>query len=410
MSHTSKDIVGTLGNELEGKTIIHCITSSISCFLAPQISRKLMRYGAKVIPVLSPEAAKFINPLIFEWATGEIPITKIEGQVEHVKYAGISANKADLILIAPITANSVSKLANGIMDTTVTLVAGTALGNKIPTIIVPTMHEVMLYNPAIKDNLEKLEKMGVEILYPRIEEEKAKIPETDEIVEYCLRALNDSSLKNKTVLVTAGPTQAFFDGIRFISNPSSGKMGFAIANEAWRKGAKVKLVYGNTSSQPSEYLDETVFTKTGDEMLVEVKNSLSKQHYDIVILAAAMNDFKPKEVRDEKISSRESLKIELEPADKLADIIKEISPNSILVLFKAEYKKEDEELSEAALKRMKQAKADYIVANDVSIKKYGFQSDDNRVVILDTNNESIWIEGTKNLIAKELLKIIKLEK
>lgn len=410
MSHTSKDIVGTLGNELEGKTIIHCITSSISCFLAPQISRKLMRYGAKVIPVLSPEAAKFINPLIFEWATGEIPITKIEGQVEHVKYAGISANKADLILIAPITANSVSKLANGIMDTTVTLVAGTALGNKIPTIIVPTMHEVMMYNPAIKDNLEKLEKMGVEILYPRIEEEKAKIPETDEIVEYCLRALSSSSLKNKTVLVTAGPTLAFIDGIRFISNPSSGKMGFAIANEAWRRGAKVKLVYGNTSSQPPEYLDETVFTKTGDEMLVEVKNSLNKQHYDLVILAAAMNDFKPKEVRDEKISSKESLKIEFEPIDKLADIIKEISPNSTLVLFKAEYKKGDDELCETALKRMKQAKADYIVANDVSTEKYGFQSDDNRVVVIDSNNESLWIEGSKKLVAKELLKIIKLEK
>ena len=410
MSHTSKDIVGTLGNELEGKTIIHCITSSISCFLAPQISRKLMRYGAKVIPVLSPEAAKFINPLIFEWATGEIPITKIEGQVEHVKYAGISANKADLILIAPITANSVSKLANGIMDTTVTLVAGTALGNKIPTIIVPTMHEVMMYNPAIKDNLEKLEKMGVEILYPRIEEEKAKIPETDEIVEYCLRALSSSSLKNKTVLVTAGPTLAFIDGIRFISNPSSGKMGFAIANEAWRRGAKVKLVYGNTSSQPPEYLDDTVFTKTGDEMLVEVKNSLNKQHYDLVILAAAMNDFKPKEVRDEKISSKESLKIEFEPIDKLADIIKEISPNSTLVLFKAEYKKGDDELCETALKRMKQAKADYIVANDVSTEKYGFQSDDNRVVVIDSNNESLWIEGSKKLVAKELLKIIKLEK
>ena len=296
------------------------------------------------------------------------------------------------------------------MDTTVTLVAGTALGNKIPTIIVPTMHEVMMYNPAIKDNLEKLEKMGVEILYPRIEEEKAKIPETDEIVEYCLRALSSSSLKNKTVLVTAGPTLAFIDGIRFISNPSSGKMGFAIANEAWRRGAKVKLVYGNTSSQPPEYLDETVFTKTGDEMLVEVKNSLNKQHYDLVILAAAMNDFKPKEVRDEKISSKESLKIEFEPIDKLADIIKEISPNSTLVLFKAEYKKGDDELCETALKRMKQAKADYIVANDVSTEKYGFQSDDNRVVVIDSNNESLWIEGSKKLVAKELLKIIKLEK
>ena len=149
MSHPSQSIVGTLGKELEGKVILHCVTSSISCFLAPQISRKLMRYGAKVIPVLSTEAAKFIDPMIFEWATGEKPITVIEGQVEHVKYTGLSEDKVDLVLLAPITANSLSKIANGIMDTTVTLIAGTALGNKIPMIMVPTMHEVMMNNPAI---------------------------------------------------------------------------------------------------------------------------------------------------------------------------------------------------------------------------------------------------------------------
>jgi len=158
MSHISKDITGTLSNELEGKTIIHCITSSISCFLAPQISRLLMRHGARVIPVLSPEAAKFVNPMIFEWATGEKSVIVIEGEVEHVKYAGLSKDKADLILIAPITANSISKIATGVMDTSVTLMTGTALGNNLPVIIVPTMHEVMMHNPAVKENLEKLRK------------------------------------------------------------------------------------------------------------------------------------------------------------------------------------------------------------------------------------------------------------
>ncbi|MHA1447696.1 MAG: flavoprotein, partial [Candidatus Heimdallarchaeaceae archaeon] len=195
MSHISKDITSTLGSELEGKTVIHCVTSSISCYLAPQISRKLMRHGAKVIPVLSPEAAKFINPLIFEWATGEKPIIVIEGEVEHVKYAGLSKEEADLILVAPITANSISKIATGIMDTPVTLITGTALGSKIPVIMVPTMHEVMMHNPAVKENLEKLKGMDVEILNPLIEEDKAKIPETDEIVEFCLRKLGNQSLE-----------------------------------------------------------------------------------------------------------------------------------------------------------------------------------------------------------------------
>ena len=407
MTHPSKDIVGSLGNELDGKIILHCVTSSISCFLAPQISRLLMRYGAKVINVLSPEAAKFIDPLIFEWATGEVPITQIEGKIEHVEYAGISESKADLILIAPITANSISKIANGIMDTAVTLIAGTALGNELPMIIVPTMHEVMMYNPAVKANLDKLSNMNVEILYPKVEEEKAKIPETEEIVEYCIRSLTKPSLKDKKILVTAGPTRAYIDGIRFISNPSSGKMGFAIAQESWRRGAKVKVVYGTTPMPPQNFLTDTVSVKTGDEMLAEVEKTLESENYDIVILAAAMNDFKPIEVIDDKISSTEKLDLELRPAGKLADRIKTISPLVKLVLFKAEYKKNDSELKDAAVKRLKQAQADYIVANDVSVKEFGFESDFNRVILIDSSENSTIIEGSKIDVSKEIFNKIK---
>ncbi|NPD90199.1 MAG: bifunctional phosphopantothenoylcysteine decarboxylase/phosphopantothenate--cysteine ligase CoaBC, partial [Asgard group archaeon] len=335
MSHPSQGIVGTLGNELEGKVILHCVTSSISCFLAPQISRKLMRYGAKVIPVLSTEAAKFIDPMIFEWATGEKPITVIEGQVEHVKYAGLSEDKVDLVLLAPITANSLSKIANGIMDTTVTLIAGTALGNKIPMIMVPTMHEVMMNNPAIIENITKLKEMKVTFISPRVEEEKAKIPEDEEIVEVCLRQLYNKSLKNKKILVTAGPTRAYIDGIRFISNPSSGKMGYSIALEAWRRSAEVKLVYGSSLLEHPLILENTVNVDTVKEMYDEVINLLETEQYDYVILAAAMNDFELENVLDKKVSSSESLELKLQPTKKLADRIKEISPNSKLILFKA---------------------------------------------------------------------------
>ncbi len=405
MSHTSKDIIGTEGSELDGKVIIHCITSSISCFLAPQISRKLMRHGAKVIPVLSPEAAKFIDPLIFEWATGELPITVIEGQVEHVKYAGLSEEKADLILIAPITANSISKIACGIMDTPVTLIAGTALGNDIPLIMVPTMHEVMMNNQAIKENIQKLRDMNVTFISPRVEEEKAKIPEQAEIVETCIRMLYNKKLQGKKVLVTAGPTRAYIDGIRFISNPSSGKMGYSIALEAWRRGAEVQLVYGSSLIQPPGIINDAIKVETAEEMHNKVTKLIQENQFDYIILAAAMNDFVAEEIRDAKVSSKEGWEIKLQPTEKLADKIKELSPNSQLVLFKAEYKKSDEELVEIAKKRMKETNADFIISNDVSDKKYGFESDFNRVAISFKQelDEDIWFEGSKLEVAKAIL-------
>ncbi|MCG3215463.1 MAG: bifunctional phosphopantothenoylcysteine decarboxylase/phosphopantothenate--cysteine ligase CoaBC [Candidatus Heimdallarchaeota archaeon] len=408
MSHISKEIVGTLGYELEGKVIIHCITSSISCFLAPQISRKLMRHGAKVIPVMSPEAAKFINPMIFEWATGEKPIVLIEGQVEHVRYAGLSKEKADLILIAPITANSISKIATGIMDTSVTLIAGTALGNKIPTIIVPTMHEVMMHNPAIKENIQKLEQMGVQIILPRVEEEKAKIPEIEEIVNVCIRELYTESLENKKILITAGPTRAFIDGIRFISNPSTGKMGYAIALEAWRRGGRIKLVYGVSHVEPPYIVGDTVKTESAEEMLETVKKSITEESYDYVILVGAMNDFEPEEKIDIKTTSSDKWELKLKPTKKLADIIKEISPSSKLILFKAEYKKPIEELTKIALERMQSAKADMIVANDVSTKEFGFESDSNSVIIISSEGEQMLVEDTKLNVAKKFLDFMEL--
>ena len=406
MSHISSDIIGTLGNELECKKIIHCITSSISCFLASQISRKLMRYGARVIPVMSPEAAKFIDPMIFEWATGEKPIVQIEGQVEHVKYAGLSKEKADLILIAPITANSISKIATGVMDTSVTLLAGTALGNKIPMIMVPTMHEVMMHNPAVEENIERLKKMGVQLIFPRIEEEKAKIPELDEIVERCLREIYNKELRDKRILVTAGPTRVFIDGIRFISNPSTGKMGYAIALEAWRRGGSVKLVYGSSHVEPPHIIENNVQTESVDDMFDEVKKSISEEQYDYIILAGAMNDFEPEEIQDEKTSSSDKWELKLKPTRKLADIVKELSPSSKLILFKAEYKKTEDDLAKIAMERLQKAKADVIVANDVSTKEFGFEDDSNKVIILNATGERKSVVGSKLEVAKDILDFI----
>ncbi|MHA1685649.1 MAG: bifunctional phosphopantothenoylcysteine decarboxylase/phosphopantothenate--cysteine ligase CoaBC [Candidatus Heimdallarchaeaceae archaeon] len=402
IGHPSNTIIGTLGNELENKTIIHCVTSSISCFLAPMISRELMRHGAEVITVLSPEAAKMVHPMIFEWATGKPPIISIEGQVEHVQFAGLSASRADLILVAPITANSISKIANGIMDTAVTLITGTALGNKIPVVIVPTMHEIMMYNPAVVSNIEKLKEMGVTVLMPRIEEEKAKIPEKEEIVNHCIRLLYKNSLTERKILVTAGPTRAYMDRIRFISNPSSGKMGYTIALEAWWRNGKVTLVTGPGSASVPKDLEDIKYVEQPQEMFDAVVEELIKEQHDIVILAAAMNDFAPSKIVDEKRKSDDTWTLTLQPVRKLADEIKQVSPETLLVLFKAEFQKTDEELVEIALKRMKNANADLIVANDVAKKDFGFSSDYNRVAIIRDKDDITWIEGKKIDVAKAI--------
>ncbi|MCK5410014.1 MAG: phosphopantothenoylcysteine decarboxylase, partial [Candidatus Heimdallarchaeota archaeon] len=186
----------------------------------------------------------------------------------------------------------------------------------------------------------------------------------------------------------------------------SGKMGYALALESWRRGAQVKLVYGATLLPPPKVIDDKVNVESAKEMYDQMISALKEEQYDYVILAAAMNDFESEEIRDEKISSTSNLEFKLKPTKKLADAVKETSPISQLVLFKAEYKKSDEELKEIATKRMQNANADLIVANDVSKKQFGFESDLNKVLIIPFEGESQAKEGTKLQIAKLILDTI----
>src|SRR5487761_1056354 len=168
-----KDITGTLGNELSAKRIALCVTASVSITEAPRIARLLMRHGAEVIPVLTPKAAEFVSPMIFEWSTGNAPITKLTGKVEHVEL--VSSKKVDLVLVAPCTANTLGKVAGGISDEPVSTLVCTALGAGIPILIASAMHEPMLRNPIIQQAKEKLEQAGVRFIEGRLIESKSKI-------------------------------------------------------------------------------------------------------------------------------------------------------------------------------------------------------------------------------------------
>lgn len=190
--HPSKSIIGTKSKKLEGKFIVLCITGSVSAIRSPEIARELMRESADVQVVMSRDAQKIIHPNLMEWATGNPVVTELTGKVEHVTLVGEHDNKANLVLIAPATANTIGKIAVGIDDTSVTSVASTALGSNTPLMIVPAMHTSMYTNPFTKENIQRLKMQGIEFIGPRIEDGKAKIATTEEIVKATINKIAGS--------------------------------------------------------------------------------------------------------------------------------------------------------------------------------------------------------------------------
>lgn len=406
MVHPSKDILQTRGTELKEKRVVLCITGSVAAVQCPEIARQLMRHGAEVFAVMSPMAQKIIHPYLMEWATGNPVVTELTGKIEHVALAGEHDNKADLILVAPATANTISKIAAGIDDTTVTSVASTAFGSKIPIVIVPAMHESMYHHPILNENIEKLKGLGVEFVGPRIEEGKAKIAETEEISEVVIHKLSASKdFVGMKILVTAGPTLEYIDPVRVITNKSSGLMGVEVTREALLRGAEVTVIYGpGTATPPKEA--RVIHVETTEEMYKAVVSELKSQKYDVIIATAAAADWMPKKHYDYKVPTRETstLNVKLEHTPKIIDVVKKISPEAFLVPFKAEYNVSDKELIKNAYERLKTAKADLIVANDLARKDVGFGVETNEIFIVDKKTRVIHVPlTTKRQAAKNLL-------
>ncbi|MEM2975623.1 MAG: bifunctional phosphopantothenoylcysteine decarboxylase/phosphopantothenate--cysteine ligase CoaBC [Candidatus Bathyarchaeia archaeon] len=409
MIHPSKDILGTKGNELQNKRIVLCITGSVAATQCPEIARELMRHGAEVYAVMSPMAQKIIHPNLMEWATGNPVVTELTGKIEHVMLAGEHKDKADLILVAPATANTISKIASGIDDTPVTTVVSTALGAEIPVIIVPAMHESMYKHPILKENMKKLKALNVWFVGPKVEEGKAKIAETQEIVNAVIERLNvKRDLAGKKLLITGGPTIEHIDPVRVITNKSSGKMAVSIAREALLRGAEVTLIYGPGSAEPPSEA-HVVRVETSREMLDNVLSELKQRKYDVVVAAAAVADWALEKPYNHKISTRDTamLSLKLKPTPKIIDAIRKACPDIFLVAFRAEYGLSDKELVEAGAKWMKRAGADLVVVNDVGRKSVGFGFDTNEVFILDAKGKVVHVPlSMKREVAKKLLDLI----
>lgn len=399
-SHPSKDILGTCGHSLTGKTIVFCITGSVAAVKCPEVARELMRHGAEVFCVMSPAAEGLITKDMMEWATGNEVVTRLTGKIEHVALG----KKADLVLVCPATANTISKIACGIDDTPVTSVVSVALGLKKPIAVVPAMHYSMYDHPVLRENLGKLVgKIGVLVIEPRPEEGKAKVASTKKIVDSVLCALGPNDLKGKRVLVTAGPTFEPIDPMRVITNRSSGKMGLSIARAAFLRGADVTLVcnpvVGLTADEDENYT--TIRIETTAEMKSAVLNEVkSSRKFDAVIMAAAPADFAPEKTAAKKISSDGPIALRLKPTEKIIDYVKTASPSTFLVIFKADGGNLSEKgLAELAFERLKKSKADIVVANDVAIAG----RDSGKIILIDKNKKTARLAGSKSELANAIL-------
>ena len=377
-----KRIRGSKGTELQGKKIALCITASVAAMESPRIARELMRHGADVVAVFSDYAVKLVSPELMEWATGNPVIVEITSKIEHVQLGGTSEDAANLILIAPCTANTISKIAKGMSDSAVTSLVSCAIGSKIPILIAPGMHQPMYENTIIKQNIAELKVLGIRFVEPFIEEGKAKVASTETITKAAIQTLSaNRTLAGKKFIITAGPTFERIDPVRIITNRSSGKMGVALAEVALLRGADVTLVFGPGTAEPPAGA-KVVRVETTEEMLYAAKNELKDA--DVFVAAGAPADFAPEKASSTKLASEEIVNLRLKPTQKIINEVKKLNKNIKLVAFKAEYGGSSIEVKKNVQELFRNSRADLVVVNDVSKRGAGFGTEANEVSIYNT--------------------------
>jgi phosphopantothenoylcysteine decarboxylase/phosphopantothenate--cysteine ligase len=353
--HPIEDIRGSKSSKLSGTRIVMGITGSIAAVECVKLARELARHGAEVIPVMSGASTKIVHPDSIHFATGHKVILELDGAVKHVELCGQSKSRADVLLIAPATANTISKIAYGIDDTVVTTMASCALGSGMPTIVVPAMHSSMYTHKIVTDNINKLKKLGVTFIGPRMEENKAKMAFLDDVVWGIMRVAGPRDFAGKSVLIISGPTKEPIDKVRHIANYSTGKTGIELGLEAYRRGADVE-VWASANIEVPEFLNHKKFTSVTD--LTKMARTTKA---DVIMVPAAISDFvvKPKKG---KFSSEDTPTLKLNHAPKILDVLRK-NKTAVIVGFKAETGIGKAELEKRARKRMTVSGIDLIVAN-----------------------------------------------
>ena len=396
--HPSDEIRGSKSSLLLNKKIVLAVTGSIAAVETIKLARELIRHGAEVIPVMTPSATKIIHPYALEFATGYRPIVELSGETEHVVFCGKVENPADLLLIAPCTANTISKIAHGIDDTPVTTFATTALGSGVPILIVPAMHRSMYDHKFIQENIDRCKDKGIQFIEPIIMETKAKIADVDTIVAWSIRLTGRRDLENKNILIIGGGTSESIDDVRSITNRSSGKTALALAETAFYRYGNVKLWYGVNSQSPPSFISTVGFESIKD--LLKLIENDSMEGFDIIIVCAALSDYLPMKVEGKIPSGREELMIKLIPAPRVIQKIRERNPESIIVGFKVE--ETFKESIEEGKKLLDEYNIDYIVTNTVD----AFGKDENEINIIDKDKEIHHFKGLKKILADRIYDVI----
>lgn len=375
--------------------IILCITGSIAATEDLKLVHELQRHGFDVECFMTEAAAEIITPLSMEFASKKRVVTKITGYVEHVTNA-----QADLILVAPATANTISKFAHKVADSTVTTLLLTASGYDTPILFVPSMH-ISMYD-AISDNIQKImeNNKNVYFMEPNEAERKAKFPSKEDIVLEVERLTSEQKLSGKNVMISTGATFESLDSMRGLTNRSSGKMGVEIAKEAYRQGANVTVVCGLMHTHVPK-LFECVNVESAQDMMDAVAERIGGT--DIYVSVAAISDFTFDEVYDGKISSDEDITVKLRRLPKLLEQVKKINPKVFVVGFKAESGVSEDALIKKAKERMEKYDLDIMVANDISVENGGPGSDNNEVYIIDNDSFKKVSLDSKSNVAKKIV-------
>ncbi|MDR0198322.1 MAG: bifunctional phosphopantothenoylcysteine decarboxylase/phosphopantothenate--cysteine ligase CoaBC [Methanomassiliicoccaceae archaeon] len=390
--HPSEEIFCTKSNKLRGKTIIMGITGSVAAIECFATIRELIRHGAKVIPVMSPDAQGLVTPMSLEFASGNVPVTKITGKAEHVSLLG-DGSVADLFLIYPATANTISKIAQGIDDTPVTTMATVAMGSGVPMVIAPAMHDSMFRNPAVQKNVDQLKRYGVMFLGPNVVDLRAKAVSKEEVIAWVFKLMSKNDLKGKKVLVIGGRSEEPIDSMRFITNRSTGRMAVSIAERAFERGAETELWMGGCSVPLPNYIPLKRF-----ETVSELMKMVAKIKHDVVIVPAALADFGPVRPKKGKIPSGGPINVELVPVPKVLPAIR--TKCRRVIGFKAESGLDRDTLIAKAKERMDSYDLAAIVANDIDVAGKITSN-----VVIVTKDAAKDVSGTKANVADSILDV-----
>ena len=389
------------------KCVVVGVSGGVAVYKTLDVISRLRKKDVEVHVIMTKSATEFVTPLSFQSLSQNMVITDMFAEPKAWEIQHISlAKKADLMLIVPATANIIGKVANGIADD---MLSTTIMATKAPVVFCPAMNTNMYENPIVQRNISLLKELGYEFIEPASgrlacgDEGKGKLQDTEIIAEETLRRLHSTKdLLGKKVVVTAGPTMVPIDPVRILTNRSSGKMGYSIAEEARDRGAEVVLISGPTSLRKPNGI-KVIDIKTNEDMFNAIKNEF--EDADIVIKSAAVADYKAKNYSNEKIKKTgDDLNLIFERDRDIPKTLGDMKENQILVGFAAE----SSNLKENAKGKLERKNLDYIVANDISKPETGFASDENKVTIISKSGEEVSLEKmSKREVAKNIFDIIK---